>query len=564
MFRSLPLIALLLFCGIAHAQVRIDIEGVSGTIAENIRNHIDTISDIERDRPRLLRKKLDDSIRNATQALGYYETTFHYQLSGNTLQITIELGPAITWAPAQIQLSGDSANLKPAQQMIKNAPFSAGEIVNHDTYETFKRELLETCQHHGFLDAHYDESRLLIDVEQHRATPILKIDGGERYRFDAVKFSGSQLDADLLQRLSPIEQSSFYDKTALTKLQRNLQDSRYFREIDIQNTKRDDRTVALAATLVDAPRHQFSIGAGYGTDTGPRAKFRWERPYVNEKGHKLTTDLSISQPQQELNFEYHIPLKKPLDESLNLTTSWEKKSLQDTDSTIGSVGFFFSDRYKQTWVANYGATYFDESYQQGSEPRKHTGYVAPTINFTQIVLPISVDPKSGRKFWFDALGSTPALGAETYFLRIDSGYKQIFNPFGEQLFIGRVELGTIVTGSIDLIPSSQRFFTGGDQTVRGYDFESLATEDSNGELIGGRYLNVASAEYTFKVAERWRAALFTDTGRAFNQKDEPWHKSVGAGVRWLSPVGQIRVDIAFPIDDETNGWRLHIFIGPPL
>ena len=564
MFRSVLSIALLLVCGITHAQLRIDIDGASGTVAENIRNHIGTISDIERDRARLLRKKLEDSIRNATQALGYYETTFNYKLDNEILHINIELGPAISWAPAQIQLIGDSATLKPAQTMIEGAPFKTGEIINHATYETFKRELLETCQHYGFLDAHYVESRLVVDIEQHRATAILRIEGGERYRFGALEFSGSQLDADLVRRLSPIEQGGFYDKTLLTKLQRNLQDSRYFREIDIQNNKRDDHTVSLNIKLADAPRHQFSVGAGYGTDTGPRTKFRWERPYVNDKGHKLTTDLSISQPQQAVNFEYHIPLKKPLDESLNLTTSWERKSVQDTDSTIGSAGFFFSDRYKQTWVANYGATYYDESYRQGSEPRKHTGYIAPDINFTQLVLPIGIDPKSGRKFWIDALGSTPALGAETKFLRVDGGYKQIFNTFGEQLFIGRVEAGVIATSDISLIPSSQRFFTGGDQTVRGYDFESLSTEDSNGELIGGRYLNVASAEYSFKVADRWRAAVFTDTGRAFNDKDEPWHKSVGTGVRWLSPVGQIRVDIAFPVGDETTGWRLHIFIGPPL
>ncbi len=551
-------------CGIAHAQARIDIDGVPEAIAENIRNHIGAISNIERDRERLLQKKLKKSISDATQALGYYEATFSYAFDNDILHIDVEPGPAVTWSSTRIQLSGDSATLESAKTMMENSPFQAGEVINHAKYETFKRELLETCQQHGFLDAHYAESRLIVDIEQHRATVILKIDGGERYRFGSMEFSGSQLNADLLKRLSPIEENSHYDKTLLTKLQRNLQDSRYFREIDIQNLKRDDHTVALNAKLTDAPRHQFSIGAGYGTDTGARFKFRWERPYVNSRGHKLTTDISISKPQQKLNFEYHIPLKNPLDESLNLTTSWERKLLQDTDSTVGSAGFFFSDRYNQTWVANYGATYYDESYRQGSEPRKHAGYLAPDIEFTQLVVPLGVDPKSGRKFWIDVLGSTPELGADTDFLRVNSGYKQIFNPFGEQLFIGRVEAGVIATNDISLIPSSQRFFTGGDQTVRGYDFESLSTRDSNGELIGGRYLNVASAEYSVKVAERWRVALFTDMGRAFNETNEPWHKSIGTGVRWLSPVGQIRVDLAFPVNDETSGWRLHIFIGPPL
>lgn len=556
--------ALLLLCSAAHAQIRIKIAGAADATAENIRNHIGSITDIERERPRLLRKKLDASIRAATQALGYYETTYRYTLSDDTLKIDIDLGPPVMWSHPQIELLGDAAELKQVRQLLQNTPFNTDEIIDHAAYENFKRELLEVCQQHGFLDAHYTESRLLVDVEQHRATAILKMDGGTRYRFGSVEFSGSQLDAELLQRLSPIESGSFYDKTLLAKLQRNLQQSRYFREIDVRSDKRDDHTIALAVQLTDAPHHQFAVGAGYGTDTGPRAKFRWERPSVNAAGHKLTTDFSVSQPQQDLNFEYHIPLQKPLDESLNITTSWEHKSVQDTESTTGSVGFFFSDRYAQVWVANYGATYYDETYRQGSEPRKHTGYLAPDVNFTQLVLPVGIDPKSGRKFWIDTLGSTPALGADAYFLRVDTGYKQIFNTFGDQLFIGRVEAGVIATHDINLIPSTQRFFTGGDQTVRGYDYESLSTMDENGKLIGGRYLNVASAEYSFKIAEHWRTAVFTDTGRAFNEVDESWHKSIGAGVRWLSPVGQIRIDLAFPVNDAVKGWRLHIFIGPPL
>jgi translocation and assembly module TamA len=149
-------------------------------------------------------------------------------------------------------------------------------------------------------------------------------------------------------------------------------------------------------------------------------------------------------------------------------------------------------------------------------------------------------------------------------VRSDAGYKQIFNPIGSQLLIARAEIGTISTDNIDEIPATQRFFTGGDQTVRGYDFESLAPRDDKNQLIGGKYLNVASVEYSVKIGSQWRAAVFSDGGRAFNHGDEPWHKSVGIGARWLSPVGQIRVDLAFPYRDEEKGWRLHIFMGPPL
>ena len=59
-------------------------------------------------------------------------------------------------------------------------------------------------------------------------------------------------------------------------------------------------------------------------------------------------------------------------------------------------------------------------------------------------------------------------------------------------------------------------------------------------------------------------ALFADSGRAYNDDGEPWNSSLGFGIRWLSPVGQIRVDLAFPVANEETGFRLHIFMGPPL
>ncbi len=564
MLRKILPCLLLLSCSAAFAQIKIEIDGANSALTENIRNHIGDIGDNEKQRPRLLKEKLNNAVRDATRALGYYEVEFRYSLDGNTLHLDVNPGEPTHWNAAQIAITGDAATLKEVTRLIAATPFRTDRIVDHSVYEQFKRELLAACQENGFLDAYYSDSQLLVDIPQHRATAILKIEGGERYRFGVPQFDGSQLDEQLLKRLSPIKPGGYYSKNELTKLQRNLQQSRYFREIDVRTSKLDNHDFAITAHLVDAPRHQFSVGAGYGTDTGPRAKFRWERPLVNTNGHKLTTELSVSQPLQTLAFEYHIPLEKPLDKSLNLTSKWEHKLVQDTASTIGSVGFFFSDRYAQTWLVNYGATFYNESYRQGNEPRKLVAYIAPNFNVTQIVLPEGIDPLSGRKAWLDVLGSTPTLGADTNFVRTDIGYKQIFNTFGQQLLIGRAEFGAIVTSEIAMIPASQRFFTGGDQTVRGYDFESLATQDANGKLVGGRFLNAGSIEYSFKVADRWRTALFSDIGRAYNQGDETWHKSVGIGARWLSPVGQIRVDLAVPVNDEVKGFRIHIFIGPPL
>lgn len=558
-------LGLALATSIACAQTRLDIDGAPDDVANNVRNHIGAISDSELKHPRQLRRRLRQTIPGATEALGYYNTRFVLKVDGSTVHLTLQLQEPVLWSRPDIRVEGPAAELKTVKARIAAAPMVADTRVDQGDYDRFKRDLLETCTEYGFLDATYRTAELQVDLATHRAAPTLLLDCGTRYRFGETTFSETTLDADLLQRLLPFKIDTPYRKRTISDLYRDLQRSGYFGDINI-DTKPDPATHRVAVTVAakDAPRDRFSIGLGYGTDTGPRTRFRWERPVVNSAGHSFSVETTLSQPTQNLNGDYRIPLSRPLDEYIDIPTEWERKLLEDTDSSLGKIGIFYNDRYGEDWRGRYGVNFEVESYQQGSEPRKNVQYLVPGTTFTELVLPEGIDPLSGHKTWLDARGSVPELGADIAFLRLSAGYKRLIGLGGSQLLVARAEVGSIATGDINQIPSSQRFFTGGDATVRGFDYESLAPEDANGELIGGRYLNVASLDYSIKVIESWRAAVFVDTGRAFNTDREPWHKAVGLGVRWLSPVGQIRVDLAFPIDEDEKSFRLHIFMGPPL
>ena len=123
----------------------------------------------------------------------------------------------------------------------------------------------------------------------------------------------------------------------------------------------------------------------------------------------------------------------------------------------------------------------------------------------------------------------------------------------------RAEFGILLNEEFDNVPSSKRFFTGGDQTVRGYSYESLAPRASDGELTGGDFLNIASVEYRYRFKPEWAVATFVDTGRAYLNSDEPFNTGVGVGARWFSPIGQVSFDIAFPIDARyADGFQIHL------
>jgi translocation and assembly module TamA len=323
--------------------------------------------------------------------------------------------------------------------------------------------------------------------------------------------------------------------------------------------------VDIRVELQDADRHELGIGLGYATDTGLRARLRWELPRINDRGHSLFNRATISQPRQELISTYRIPLKEPLYQSFNFSVGWERTQVETTVSQVTRLDARVLDQWWDGWLSAYGLGFLRETSREGEEVSVLTSYLLPsvTLNFTERDL--QPDPVNGYSIWLSFSASGEVLGAQTEFVRAQGGHKRLIDLGGPHLLITRFELGAIMADDIMDVPLSQRFFTGGDQTVRGYELGSLSPRNDEGDLIGGRYLNVASAEYSVKVFPSWRVGFFTDAGRAYNVASEPWHYGVGVGMRWLSPIGQVRVDVAFPVHDEfESGARLHIFMGPVL
>src|SRR5690606_39410091 len=123
----------------------------------------------------------------------------------------------------------------------------------------------------------------------------------------------------------------------------------------------------------------------------------------------------------------------------------------------------------------------------------------------------------------------------------------------------RGQVGEGSGGGREAVPSDLLFRTGGDQSVRGYPFNTLGVEES-GAIVGGTVLGVASAELVYHFTPAWGAAIFTDAGDAADSWDDfDFNHGSGLGVRWRSPVGPVNLDVARA--HESGDWRLHFVIG---
>jgi translocation and assembly module TamA len=188
----------------------------------------------------------------------------------------------------------------------------------------------------------------------------------------------------------------------------------------------------------------------------------------------------------------------------------------------------------------------------------------PGVSYSLLRSDNRLDPNRGYRLQFDLRGAVDGLLSDANVLHGNVMLKGLTTVFDNHRLLGRVQFGGTETNGFSAVPPSLRFFAGGDQSVRGYDYQSLSPENNRGDKIGGRYLFTASAEYQYSLTDKWRLATFIDQGNSFNSLEFPTLKTgVGFGVRWVSPVGPLRLDLAHALDDD-GGVRLHFSMGPEL
>jgi translocation and assembly module TamA len=189
----------------------------------------------------------------------------------------------------------------------------------------------------------------------------------------------------------------------------------------------------------------------------------------------------------------------------------------------------------------------------------------PGSTFSRVVSNDPTFPTRGYRASLDLRGASQALGSSTSFLQAHLSAKLILPLSTDTRLLLRGEVGATATRNFAALPLSQRFFTGGDMTVRGFAYNSIGPTDQYGNVIGGKDLMVGSLEVDHMFGRIWGVAAFIDAGNVFNSFNTSLEKGLGIGLRWRTPVGMIRFDLAHPVKRPDLGRiRIHISIGPDL
>lgn len=565
------LAVLLLLAAPCGWAARLDVQSTpkNKALTANVEAHIGSLENHDLAALRRIQRNVRQQAREAGEALGYYNNRYRVQVLEEkgkpVLRVRIRVEEPVTLRTVNIRVDGEAAAM-PAFS-IRDPHLQPGAQLNHAAYDAARSTLQQQGLRYGFFDARFERRQLLIDPAAGVADIELHYASGRRYRLGKVEFAeGGKIDPALLAALVPFKTGDEYDSALLAELSQNLQNTGYFAavQVDANGRRGGELEVPVQVSLEPVKPRTLGLGAGYSTDVGPRGRFSWEKHRVNRRGHTLGFDSEVSGPKQNISAWYAIPLSSPLSDQLRFMTGYQREELVNASSERLTLGMQWSKKVRHGWQRTLSLRWEEEryDYERGTSARR-TAFLLPGLGFSRLKSDSPLDPSRGYRLQLDVNAASSSMLSDADLVHVGAQAKGLMTLARRHRFLGRLELGAVATDRFSAIPPSLRFFAGGDQSVRGYDYQSLSPRDSKRNRVGGRYLIAQSAEYQYQFIERWRLAAFVDRGNAVDSFSADMKTGVGAGIRWVSPIGPLRLDLAKALDDERS-WRIHFSMGPEL
>ncbi|MGA7436737.1 MAG: autotransporter assembly complex family protein [Luteibacter sp.] len=568
----------------AHAGVVLNVDGVD----ENLKNAVVAgvelsqyaARDVTDAQIRRLYANAPEQVQASLRPYGYYEATATGDLKqvGNNWQVTLHVVPGLPVKVTEVSVVVDdtAAKVPVIRRALRGVNNLKDKPMNDGQYDTARDAVSGALTATGFLDARLVTHRVEVNRAEHSAKVDLAWEVGQRYRYGQVNFKNSQFRDGFLDRYLPFKSGDYFSQDQLLQLQQALNGADYFAVVNVIPDTDDAKngTVDINVELAPAKRTIYTGGPFFGTDTGVGLRGGIEKRWINDRGHKWKNELVVAQRLKTLSTLYQIPMPGPNQRSFNFGANYrDANTVTSKSRTLQLVAN--ETRLWHGWTRTIGMNALTGTFTVGKRGGEGDNAEGLEHGRSTLLYPeVSLSKKKGdnptfvRSGWSLTLTARSTVGtllSDARFSTVMGDAKWIQSFWGRNRLILRGTAGKTWTDDFSALPPQLRFFAGGDRSVRGYDFESIGPRNAYGRVIGGESLLVGSTEVEHYFTRNWGMAAFVDAGNAFTGTD--YHPRVGAGlgVRWLSPVGMIRFDVAVPVQDKNeHGIHLHVVIGPDL
>jgi translocation and assembly module TamA len=572
----------------ADTITRIEIRGLSPDMEANVRRRLSLARQLGRE---LGEQRLDylllESEREARQALepyGYFSPTLHIVPppgGSGELLIEVELGAAVRVRSESVAVTGPGGEDPVLAAAVGAFAPAQGDVFDQVLYETSKARISRGLADRGYFDAEFGVHRVEVVRAEHAADIALSWDSGRRYALGPVRYEQLPkeiLDPSVLDRIITWPVGAPYEQERLEKLRASLLRLDYFSSIDIapEPAQAKQGAVPVRITLAPAKRSIYSAGLSYGSTNGVGVRFGLERRYLNRRGHKALAEVDWAQRRKVATMQYRIPAFAWLEGWYTIGTAFADEQTDYIDNRKVDLFFSRSGEINDKWRVLASVHALRERWAYTAEDDGDPA-TPPDYRFATLFYPeasgeyVNVDQRlAPRRGWGGSAllrGGLEGAGSDASFLQAYAQLRWFHGLGADSRLLARGELGYTFTHSdIDLLPPTLRFHAGGDRSIRGYVWREVGPrigEVGNEFPVGASKVATASIEYERYFHGPWGMAVFVDTGSAFNDKPD-WRTGVGVGLRWRSPVGPLRVDIARGLDHPDSPFQITLNFGSDL
>jgi translocation and assembly module TamA len=511
--------------------------------------------------------------RSLARTEGYFNADIAVENLGGDpprVRVTVRAGPPAivddvrldVQGPLREQAERGEANALEAQQALRREwPLPPGAPFADEAWSRAKTQSIARLRAQGYVGADWTQTQARVDAATNRVTLSGSLESGPLYRTGPLGIQGlNHHDEETVRNIANFSPGTPATEELLLDFQERLQTSALFDRATVSLAREvpDPSAAPIRVRLGERKLQEATFGVGFGANVGARATV--EHTHRRPFGHPwlMRNKLDIATVHQLWEGELSTHTLPGLHR--NLVAGAAERVESDTDViTSARVGRSHdSKRITRLLFAEAERSLTQSDLSRSRSDAVGVYYQGIWRKVDDVLLPTT------GQVWDGQIGGGIARsdpGTRGPFGRLHVRWLA-YRPVGSWFAQGRVELGQVYSRDDVVVPETLRFRAGGDESVRGYGFRELAPV-VDGVTVSGRVLFTASAEIARPLLQRlpalWGAA-FIDVGRAAMRWSElDPAVGVGVGLRYRSPVGPVKLDVAW--GHEVQRLRLHFTVG---
>lgn len=511
-----------------------------------------------------LQRQSDETARELLATEGYFSPTITISLTGEVLRVAVTPGPRTRIQTVRVRFEGAlknrGADARLRTRIEQGFALKVGMPFRQADWTQAKTGALAPLLAGHYLAAQIAASEARIDPVAQAADLSVTVDSGPAFFYGEPEVVGNRrYPVSIAKNLNPARPGQPVSQQDVLDYQAALESSGYYSQAVVRIDP--DPAQAAAATIrvevTERPEKMLSLGGGVSTDTGARVQAEWLSRNIADQGLRLKLDTRIETRSQSAAGELAWPRGKS-GYVHSLGVQWKREDIEGQE-TRSSLVVAKRSRTRGQIDTTLSLQYQSEMQQVGGVLDVRNQALTANYAWTQRAIGRAFYPREGYVTSVQLGGAAAALLSDTSFLRLAGRHTQYFRVGRTDRLVLRGEAGAVLADTRDGIPTSFLFRAGGDNSVRGYAYQSLG-RSLDGAVASVRYLVTGSAEYNHFFNRDWGMAVFVDAGDAADSLDglSPVF-GYGLGARYRSPVGPVNLDLAY--GEDTGKFRLHFSLG---